>query len=98
MPFDVQRLGEFMAAVTCCSSTLLLTAAIAWRLTMKPTMRAFLELRAAREGGDPSLSRRVAELEDVVRELKHRLPALPEGNPSRPLGTDVPWRGIKERT
>jgi len=98
MPYDLGKLGEFLAAVTCCSATLLLSAAIAWRLSVKPTVRAILEFRAARDGGDPALSRRVAELEEEVRELKHRLPALPEGNPSRPLGTDVPWRGIKERT
>jgi hypothetical protein len=61
-------------------------------------MRAILEFRAARVGADPALSRRVAELEEEVRALKHRLAVLPEGNPSRPLGTDLPWRGTKERT
>ena len=98
MPFELEKLGEVLAALFIGSSTLLLTAAIAWRLSVKPTMRAILELRAARVGADPALSRRVAELEEEVRGLKHRLTALPEGNPSRPLGTDVPWRGTKERT
>ena len=98
MPFELEKLGEVLAALFVGSSTLLLTAAIAWRLAVKPTMRAILELRAARAGADPALSRRVAELEEEVRALKHRLAALPEGNPSRPLGTDVPWRGTKERT
>ena len=46
----------------------------------------------------PALSRRVAELEEEMRELKHRLFALPGGNPARPLGTDVSWRETKERT
>lgn len=98
MPFEFEKLGEVLAALFVGSSTLLLTAAIAWRLAVKPTMRAILELRAARVGADPALSRRVGELEQEVRALKHRLVALPEGTPSRPLGTDVPWRGTKERT
>jgi hypothetical protein len=98
MPFDLEKLGEVLAALFIGSSTLLLTAAIAWRLAVKPTMRAILELRATRGGADPVLLRRVAELEEEVGALKDRLAALPEGNPSRPLGTDVPWRGAKERT
>ncbi len=98
VPFEFEKLGEVLVALFLGSSTLLLTAAIAWRLAVKPTMRAILELRAARAGADPVLSRRVAELEEEVRALKHRFAALPEGNPSRPLGTDVPWRGTKERT
>jgi hypothetical protein len=98
MPFDFEKLGEVLAALFIGSSTLLLTAAIAWRLAVKPTMRAILEIRATRGGADPVLLRRVAELEEEVRALKDRLAALPEGNPSRPLGTDVPWRGTKERT
>lgn len=65
---------------------------------MKPTMRAILEFRAARGGGDPPLLRRMAELEEEVRALKDRLAALPEGKESLPLGTDVPWRRTKERT
>jgi hypothetical protein len=98
MPFDLEKLGEVLAALFVGSSTLLLTAAIAWRLAVKPTMRAILELRAARGGADPALSRRVGELEEGVRPLKQRLAALPEGNPTRTLGTDVSWRGTKERT
>jgi hypothetical protein len=98
MPFDLEKLGEVLAALFIGSSTLLLTAAIAWRLAVKPTMRAILELRATRGGADPALLRRVVELEEEVRALKDRLVALPEGNPPRALGTDVPWRGTKERT
>jgi hypothetical protein len=98
MPFDLEKLGEVLAALFIGSSTLLLTAAIAWRLAVKPTMRAILELRATRGGADPALLRRMVELEEEVRALKDRLAALPEGNPARALGTDVPWRGTKERT
>jgi hypothetical protein len=98
MPFELEKLGEVLAALFIGSSTLLLTAAIAWRLAVKPTMKAILELRATRGGADPLLLRRVAELEEEVRALKGHLAALPEGHPSRLLGTDVPWRGTKERT
>jgi hypothetical protein len=97
MPIDLEKLGEVLVALFIGSSTLLLTAAIAWRLAVKPTMRAILELRATRMGADPVLSRRVTELEEEVRALKDRLGALPEGNPSRVLGTDAPWRGTKEK-
>jgi hypothetical protein len=98
MPFDLEKLGEVLVALFIGSSTLLLTAAIAWRLTMKPTMRALLEYRATRGGVDAPLLRRMAELEEEVRALKDRLAALPEGKASVPLGTDVAWRGTKERT
>jgi len=64
---------------------------------VKPTMRAILELRASRAAADPALSRRVTELEEELRALKDRLGALTEGNPSRLLGTEVPWRGTKEK-
>jgi hypothetical protein len=61
-------------------------------------MKAIRELRASRVGADSALSRRVVELEEEVRALKDRLAALPEGNPSRLLGSDAPWRGTKENT
>jgi hypothetical protein len=73
------------------SSVLLPTGAIAWRIGMKHTMRALLEYRTARAGADSLLSRRVTELEEEVRGLKERLAALPESNPTRLLGADVPW-------
>jgi hypothetical protein len=98
MPLDLEKLGEVLVALFIGSSTLLLTAAIAWRLAVKPTMRAILEFRAMRVGAEPPLLRRMTELEEEVRALKDRLAALPEGKPSLPLGTDVPWRGTKERT
>jgi hypothetical protein len=96
MPFDLEKLGEVLVALFLGSSTLLLTAAIAWRLAVKPTMRALLEYRTAR-GVDPLLTRRMTELEEEVRALKEKLAALPEGNPSRLLGADLPWRGTKEK-
>ena len=40
MPLDLEKLGELLVAVFIGSSTLLLTAAIAWRVALKPTMRA----------------------------------------------------------
>ena len=97
MPFDLEKLGEVLLALFVGSSTLLLTAAIAWRVAMKPTMRALLEYRAARAGIDPVVSRRLTELEEEVRGLKEKLAALPEGNPSRLLGAEAPWRGTKDR-
>jgi hypothetical protein len=96
MPFDFEKLAEVMVALMISSSVLLVAAAIAWRLAVRPTFRAFLETRADRVGADPVLSRRVSELEDEVRGLKEKLAALPEGNPSR-LTADVPWRGTKDR-
>jgi hypothetical protein len=56
------------------ASTFLFVTAIAWRLAVRPTVRALLELRAAREGGDGNLARRVVELEEEVRMLKAGLP------------------------
>jgi hypothetical protein len=97
MQFDLEKLGAFLIALLIASSILLVAAAIAWRLAVKPSLRALLEYRTARAGGDPVLSRRVAELEEEVRALKDRMPALPEGNPTRPPGADVPWRGTKQK-
>jgi hypothetical protein len=95
MPFDLEKVGEVLVGVMIASSILLVAAAIAWRLAVKPSLGALFENRTARGGGDPVLSRRVAELEEEVRALKDRMAALPEGNPTRPLGADVPWRGTK---
>jgi hypothetical protein len=97
MPIDLEKLGEVLVALFIGSSTLLFTAAIAWRLAVKPTMRALIEYRTARGGADPALSRRMTELEEEVRGLKEKLAALPEGNPSRLLGAEAPWRGTKDR-
>jgi len=97
MPFDLEKLAEVVVALIISSSILLVAAAIAWRIGVKPTMRALFEYRTAQGRGDPVLSRRVAELEEEVRALKERMAALPEGNPTRPLGADVPWRGTKEK-
>lgn len=97
MPFDFEKLGEFLVAALIASSILLVAAGVAWRLALKPTLQALLEYRAARAGGDPVLSRRMAELEEEVRALKDRMGALPEGNPTRLQGVDVPWRGTKEK-
>jgi hypothetical protein len=96
MQFDLDLVGRVLVALIISSSVLIVAAAIAWRLVMKPTLRALLEYRAATRG-DPVLTRRVAELEEEVRALKDRVPALPEGNPTRLTGGDVPWRGMKEK-
>ena len=97
MQFDYEKLGEFLVALLIASSVLLVAVAVAWRLVVRPTMRALLEYRTARAGGDPVLSRRMAELEEEVRALKDGMAGLPEGNPSRPRAADVPWRGTKEK-
>lgn len=96
MPLDFETLARVMVALMISSSILLVAAAIAWRLAVRPTFQALLESRTARAGGDPVLSRRVLELEEEVRGLKDKLAALPEGNPSR-LAADAPWRGTKEK-
>jgi hypothetical protein len=96
MPFDLEKLAEVMVALMISSSILLVAAAIAWRLAVKPTFRALVDSRTDRTGADPVLSRRVSELEDEIRGLKDKLAALPEGNPS-PLAADLPWRGTKQK-
>ena len=97
MPFDLEKVGEVLVGVMISSSVLIVALAIAWRLAVKPSLQALLEYRTARAGGDPMLSRRMAELEEEVRALKDRMAALPEGNPTRALGADVPWRGTKDK-
>jgi hypothetical protein len=97
MPFDLEKLAEVLVALLITSSIMLVAAAVAWRLAVKPSLRGLLEYRTARAGGDPVLARRVAELEEEVRALKDRMPPLPEGNPARPPGVDVPWRGTKQK-
>jgi hypothetical protein len=97
MSFDLEKVAEVVVALMISSSVLLVAAAIAWRLAVKPSLRELFEHRTARTGGDPLLSRRVVELEEEVRALKDRMAALTEGNPTRPLGADVPWRGTKEK-
>ena len=98
MPFDLEKLAEVVVSLIISSSILLVAAAVAWRLVMKPTLGALLEYRTARAGADPLLARRLTELEEEVHALKVRLAVLPEGNPTRPLGADAPWRGTKEKT
>jgi hypothetical protein len=97
MPFDLEKVAEVLVALLIASSILLVATAIAWRLAVRPSLRAILEFRTARAGGDPVLARRVAELEEELRALKDRMPALPEGNPTRPPGADVSWRGTKQK-
>jgi hypothetical protein len=96
MPLDLEQLAPILGTLFVGASTLLLTAAIGWRLAVKPTMRALMELRATRDGRDPQLARRVAELEDEVRSLKAQLTQLPEVTGSRALA-EVPWRGSRDR-
>ena len=98
MPFDLEKVGEVLVGVMIASSVLLIAAAVAWRLAVKPSLWALFESRTARAAGDPVLSRRVTELEEEVHALKDRLAALPEGNTTGPLGADVRWRGTKEKS
>ena len=93
MPLDLEKVAEVLVALMISSSVLLVAAAIAWRLAVKPSLRALFESRTARAEADPVLSRRVTELEEEVRGLKERLAALPESNPTRLLGADVPGAG-----
>lgn len=67
MPLDFEKLAEVIVALIISSSILLVAAAIAWRLAVKPTFLAFLDSRTARAGADPVLSRRVSELEKAPR-------------------------------
>ncbi|HZJ55193.1 MAG TPA: hypothetical protein VFD38_13720 [Myxococcaceae bacterium] len=96
MPFDPAELASILGTMFVGASTLLLTAAIAWRIGVKPTMRALLEYRAARPASDPQLLRRLSELEDEVRGLKAQLALLPEGGGQRAL-VESPWRPTRER-
>lgn len=96
VPFDPSDIAQMLAAMFIGASTLFITAAIAWRIGVKPTMRALLEYRAARPAPDPQVLRRLSELEDEVRALKARLAVLPEPAPSRSL-VDAPWRPSRER-
>jgi hypothetical protein len=101
VPLDPEKLAEILITAAGVlfvgSSTVLIAIAVAWRLTLKPTLRAFLEYRTARAEADPVLSRRVKELEEELRAVKNRMGALPEGTSERLLGSDVPWRGTKEK-
>jgi len=101
VPLDPEKLAEVLITAAGVlfvgSSTLLVALAIAWRLTLKPTLRAVLEYRMARGEADPVLSRHVAELAEEVRALKDRVAALSGSTPERLLGADVPWRGTKEK-
>lgn len=97
MPFDLEKLVASLFMMLVGSSIVLLTAAIAWRLTLKPTMRALLDYRATRGGADPVLSRRMTELEDEFRALKERVGPQPDRDPSRLLGTELPLRATKEK-
>jgi len=96
MPFDPEVLAPILGTLFVGASTLLITAAIAWRIGVKPTMRALLEYKSARTGSDPQALRRLSELEDEVRALKAQLDALPEGSVSRSL-LSAPWRPGRER-
>jgi len=95
MPFDPSDLAPVFGALFIGASTLLLTAAIAWRIGVKPTMRALMEYRAARPAPDPQVLRRLSELEDEVRGLKAQLAPLPEGGVRALL--ESPWRPTRER-
>lgn len=97
MPFDPEKLAEIVITLLIVSSFMLVAAAIAWRIAVKPTMRAFFEHRTAGAGVDPVLSRRMTELEEELRALKDRLAELPEGTRTGLRGADVPWRGTKEK-
>lgn len=95
MPFDPSDLAAILGTMFVGASALLFTAAIAWRIGLRPTMRALLEYRAARPANDPQLLRRISELEEEVRWLKGQV-ALPDGGLSRAL-VETPWRSGRER-
>lgn len=97
MPFDPTEVAQMVAALFIGASTLLITAAIAWRIGVKPTMRALLEYRAAKPASDPQVLRRLSELEDEIRVLRAQLAVLPETTASRSL-LEGPWRPSRERT
>lgn len=97
MPFDPSDLAPLLGTMFVGASTLLITAAIGWRIAVRPTMRALLEYRAARPANDPQLLRRVSELEEEVRWLKGQLGQLPDAGLSRLLG-EAPWRPGRERS
>jgi hypothetical protein len=75
MEFELWSISHALRDFFLGASVCLLISAIAWRLAVKPTVRALLDLRAAREGRDGDLSRRVLELEQEVRTLKASLPS-----------------------
>jgi hypothetical protein len=95
MPFEPADLASILGTMFVGASTLLLTAAIAWRIGVKPTMRALMEYRAARPAADPQLLRRLSELEDEVRSLKAQVAPLPEGGVRALL--ESPWRPTRDR-
>ena len=96
MPFDLSDLAPVLGSLFGGASALLFTAAIGWRIAVKPTMRALMEYRAARPAADPQMLRRLTELEDEVRVLKAQLAVLPETSASRGL-LEAPWRASRER-
>ena len=96
MPFDPSDLASLLGTMFVGASSLLFTAAIGWRIAVRPTMRALLEYRAARPANDPQLLRRVSELEEEVRWLKGQVAQLPDGGLSRSL-VETPLRSGRER-
>ena len=96
MPFDSSDFAGLIGALFVGASTLLLTAAIAWRIGVRPTVRALMEYRATRPASDPQVLRRLSELEDEVRALRAQLAPLPDGGLSRALaGTS--WQPGRDR-
>ncbi len=96
MPFDLSDLAPILGTLFGGASALLFTAAIGWRIAVKPTMRALQEYRSTRPAADPQLLRRLTELEDEVRVLKAQFAVLPETTASRSL-LEAPWRSSRER-
>jgi hypothetical protein len=96
MPFDPEVLAPILGTMFVGASALLITAAIAWRIGVRPTIKALLEYRSARPTNDPQLVRRLSELEEEVRWLKGQVAQLPDGGLPRALG-EAPWRPGRER-
>ena len=96
MPFDPEVLAPILGTMFVGASALLFTAAIGWRLAVRPTLKALLEYRSARPANDPQLVRRVSELEEEIRWLKGQVAQLPDAGLTRALG-ETPWRLGRDR-
>lgn len=79
-------LTELIVTVLLASSVLIGVIAVALRVAVRPLIADWVKMRA--EGGSPGLERRLAEMEEDLRQLKAgaglQLPAESVRSPSRP--------------